>query len=152
MKIQPNSPILKQGCRMKEDDTSWINWYVYRPDYPIEALEEEFQIYTSLLPGQVYSKKPTVRVSSTKILVKQLIGLEIAKNTQILGMLKPKHGKGDNAMKEKPTRTEMIDFLYNFYAENNSLDDYILNGFKGLNDRTDEELLEQWKDLHEEGI
>lgn len=65
-------------------------------------------------------------------------------------MLEPKHGKGDNAMKEKPTREEMIDFLYDRYAENDSLDDYILDGFKGLNDRTDEELLEQWNDLHDE--
>lgn len=65
-------------------------------------------------------------------------------------MLEPEHGKGVNAMKKKPTREDMIDFLYDIYAENDSIKDYILDGFKGLNARTDEELLEQWNDLHDE--
>lgn len=77
---QSNSPILRKGCRMKEDHGSWINWYVYRPDYPVEAIEEEFHNYGFSKRG-IYSMKPIVRVSSTKILVKQLIGLEIARNT-----------------------------------------------------------------------
>lgn len=79
--IQPNDPILRKGCRMKEDHGSWINWYVYRPDYPVEAIEEEFNNHGSSEAGHIYSMKPTVRVSSTKILVKQHIDLDISKNT-----------------------------------------------------------------------
>lgn len=73
---QPKSPILKKGCRMKEAHSSWINWYVYRPDYPTEAIQEEFQQGYSQTGG-IYAMKPTVRVSSTKILVKQLIGWDV---------------------------------------------------------------------------
>lgn len=76
MEIQPKSPILRKGCRMRENHGSWINWYVYRPDYPLEAIQEEFQTHNALMGG-IHSKKPTVRVSSTKILVKQLIGWDV---------------------------------------------------------------------------
>lgn len=76
--VQPNDPIISSGCRiLNKDMTSWINWYVYRPDYPVEAIEEEFHNHISSEGGHIYSKKPTVRVSSTKILVKQLIGWDV---------------------------------------------------------------------------
>lgn len=95
MKNQPESPILRKGCRMKENHSSWTNWYVYRPDYPLEAIKEEFQQGYSQTGG-IYAMKPTVRVSSTKILVKQLIGWDVQNNPEKLEVLKPKHGKGSD--------------------------------------------------------
>ena len=81
MKTEPKSPILKSGSRHyinpdKVSRGSWINWYVYRPDYPLEAIQEEFQRHNSN-PGGIYAQKPIIRVSSTRILVKQLIGYDV---------------------------------------------------------------------------
>ncbi len=75
-KVSVNSPILRSGSRGPKDDaSSWMNWYVYRPDYPIEAIKEEFESYYSH-PGGMYAKRPIIRVSSTRILVTQVLGID----------------------------------------------------------------------------
>lgn len=74
--ITGNYPVLRSGCRESKNKSSWINWYVYKPDYPIEAIKEEFSSYFTQ-PGGMYAKQPCIRVSSTRILVTQTIGFDV---------------------------------------------------------------------------